>query len=158
MTGMLGRLAMLACLFVFAHSARAVTPSLDFTLNDPTVTVGDIFGRAVAIDANYVLIGAPWDDTNALNSGQVHLFNAATGALLQTFNAPEVSVYQYFGISVAIDGNNILIGSSVRAHLFDATSGNLVHTFIDPTPTIGDYFGRSSVAIDGNHVLIGAAI
>ena len=136
------------------------------TFNDPTPTGGDEFGTSVAIDGGNVLIGAPFDDTNGTNEGQAHLFDAATGTLLQTFNDPTPTGADLFGTSVAIDGGNVLVGArndatngpgAGQAHLFDATTGTLLQTFDDPTPTSGDEFG-TSVAIDGNNVLIGARL
>ena len=147
-----------------AYLFDATTGNLLRTFNDPTVTTEDRFGISVAIDGNNVLIGADYDDTAATNVGQAYLFDATTGSLLQTFDDPTVTTEDRFGSSVAIDGNNVLIGavsdttngSDVgQAHLFDATTGALLQTFNDPTVTTTDYFGYSAV-IDGNNVLIGA--
>ena len=88
----------------------------------------------------------------------------ASGNLLQTFDDPSLPTHDYFGNSVAIDGNHVLIGAPFTitndgrpgaAYLFDATTGGLLKTFDDPTVTSFDNFG-TSVDIDGNHVLIGA--
>jgi|GEM_PF-1645102 len=145
---------------ILAVTADAQT----LTFNDPTVTSLDTFGTSVALDGNNVLIGAPGDDTNGTEVGQVHLFDL-TGNLLRTFKDPTVTGgTQFFGSSVALDGNNILIGADHddttdlnvgQAYLFDALTGNLLQTFDDPTPTDQDNFGFS-VALDGNNVLIGA--
>ncbi|MGI9427292.1 MAG: hypothetical protein ACR2NM_01450, partial [Bythopirellula sp.] len=87
-----------------------------------------------------------------------------TGNLLRTFNDPTVTNSDGFGVSVALDGNKVLIGANGddtrgnfvgQAHLFDAMTGNLLRTFNDPTVTETDGFGWS-VALDGNKVLIGA--
>ena len=158
-----GALGLAVGLIAWPSGAEAAF-SLSQTFNDPTVTTQDLFGSSVAIGGNNVLIGASLDDTNGINAGQAHLFDATSGNLLQTFNDPTPTGADEFGISVAIDGNNVLIGafnddtngSNVgQAHLFDATTGNLLQTFNDPTVTTQDVFG-SSVAIDGNNVLIGA--
>ena len=147
-----------------AHLFNATTGALLHTFNDPTVTTEDEFGGSVAIDGNYVLIGARTDDTNGTNVGQAHLFNATTGAILRTFNDPTITSSDIFGHKVAIDGDNVLIaapgddsnGTNVgQAYLFSASTGALLHTFNDPTVTSEDRFGRS-VAIDGNFVVIGA--
>jgi len=146
-----------------AHLFDAVTGNVLRTFDDPTLTFDDYFGRSVAIDGNHVLIGAWGDDTNGRDVGQAHLFDATTGGLLQTFNDPTATEYDYFGFSVALDGDHVLIGARGdstngaavgQAYLFDATTGNLLHTFNDPTVT-RDSFGWST-ALDGNHVLIGA--
>ena len=141
-------------------TAQAVPFTLSQTFNDPTPTIKDQFGTSVAIDGNNVLIGAAGDKTNGVAVGQAHLFDAVTGSLLQTFNDPTVTSEDRFGRSVAIDGDNVLIGALFdetsapnvgQAHLIDAATGNLLQTFNDPT--ILDRFGRS-VAIDGNNVLM----
>jgi len=72
--------------------------------------------------------------------------------------------YVAFGISVSIDGNNVLVGAHLdntnatdagSAYLFNATTGSLIHTFNNPTPVAGDHFGVA-VSIDVNNVLVGA--
>ena len=147
-----------------AHLFDATSGNLLRTFNDPTPTIVDQFGISVAIDGNNVLIGAFRDDSTGSNVGQAHLFDAATGTLLQTFNDPTPNSGDRFGVAVAIDGGNVLIGANGddsngadigQAHLFDAATGNLLQTFDDPTPTGGDNFG-TSVAIDGGNVLVGA--
>ena len=147
-----------------AHMFDAHTGNLLKTFDDPTVTSADQFGFSVAIESGNVLIGAPLDDTNGIAVGQAHLFDVATGNLLQTFNDPTVSVFgDHFGFSVAIEGGNALVGAPVdgtngtqvgQAHLFDASTGNLLKTFKDPSITSFDNFGHS-VAIEGGNVLIG---
>jgi hypothetical protein len=159
-----------------AHLFDATTGALLQTFDDPTPSpVGipaaqqgaDFFGAAVAMDGNYVLIGAWGDDTNGLNVGQAHLFDAVTGALLHTFDDPTPTDFDngdLFGFSVAISGNNILIGAWAddtnglqqgQAHLFDAITGALLHTFDDPTSLLGTAAFGEAVAIDGSNIFIG---
>ncbi len=88
------------------------------TFDDPTPTRVDLFGASVSIEANYVLIGAPGDDTNGPQVGQAHLFDATTGDLVQIFDDPTVTDQDSFGASVDIDGDNYLIGAR-----FDNTNG-----------------------------------
>ena len=94
-----------------AHLFDAVTGNLLRTFSDPTITSVDLFGISVAIDGNNALIGASRDDTNGLDVGQAHLFDAVTGNLLQTFNDPTITTGDRFGGDIAIDGNNVLIGA-----------------------------------------------
>ena len=146
------------------------------TFDDPTATSFNGFGASIAISGDLVLIGAPGDALDPLGPvGQAHLFDAATGALRQTFNDPELTSLDGFGLSVALSGDRVLIGEANelllglsytqpvdesllpvgQAHLFDADTGALQRTFDDPTPTDRDLFGFS-VALDGDRVLIGA--
>lgn len=147
-----------------AHLFDATTGGLLRTFNDPTPTGGDGFSQSVAIDGNNVLIGAAFDSTVAARVGQAHLFDATTGALLQTFDDPTPSTNDAFGISVAIDGNFVLVGAQHdstlgfrvgQAHLFNATTGALIRTFENPSPAASDLFGIT-VALDGNNIAIGA--
>jgi len=103
------------------HLFDATTGALLQTFDDPTITTKDEFGFTVAIDGTNVLIGAPEDDTNGNRAGQVYLFDATTGTLLQTFNDPTITTEDLFGSSVAIDGNNVLIGAAA-----DDTNGSNV--------------------------------
>jgi len=147
-----------------AHLFDATTGALLQTFDDPTPAAADGFGISVSIDGNNVLVGVPADDTNGFDVGQAHLFDATTGALLKTFDDPTPTTKDFFGESVSISGNLVLVGALLddtngvdvgQAHLFDATTGALLHTFDDPTPTTIDRFG-SAVSIDGNNVLVGA--
>jgi hypothetical protein len=98
-------------------------------------------------------------------AGMAMSAHSAPYTLSQTFNNPIVSEKVFFGSSVAIDDNRVLVGAPKardipgrrvgQAYLFDATTGSLLQTFNDPTGGGGDDFGNS-VSIDGNYVLIGA--
>jgi hypothetical protein len=148
-----------------AYLFDAETGDLLHTFDDPTVTRGDRFGSAVALDGNHVLIGAIGDDTNGNFAGQAHLFDATTGALLHTFDDPTPTELGAFGVTLAIDGHRVLIGAdedhllpglfSGQVYLFD-TSGSLLQTFDNPSPELGDRFG-DAVSLDGSRVLIGAS-
>jgi len=74
---------------------------------------------------------------NAASVGQAYLFDMTTGDLLRTFDDPTVTTSDNFGISVAIDGDNVVIGAHGdnprgnnvgQAHLFKDTRGVLLHT------------------------------
>jgi len=63
---------------------------------------------------------------------------AASYTLSQTFDDPTVNSGDFFGESVALDGNHALIGAPFdntqgtnvgQAHLFDVTTGALLATF-----------------------------
>lgn len=147
-----------------AHIFEVATGNLLFTLNDPSPTTADRFGASVGINGNNIIVGAPGDDSNGTDDGQAYLFDATSGNLLQTFSAPASALSNQFGVTVALDGNNVLIGSPYdnsdgtnvgRAYLYDAVSGNLLHTLSDPTITGADNFGVS-LDIEGSRILVGA--
>jgi hypothetical protein len=147
-----------------AYLFDATTGALLRTFNNPTPAVSDHFGHSVAISGNYVLVGASFDNTGATDAGSAYLFDATTGALLRTFNNPTPAISDLFGLSVSIDGTNVLVSAfrdntgatdAGSAYLFDATTGALLRTFNNPTPAIDNQFGVS-VAISGSNVVIGA--
>jgi len=136
--------------------------------DDPTPGRADAFGLRIAASDGRVLIGAPQDETSGEYVGQAHLFSAATGELLHTFDDPTPSMYggDDFGAALALEGDRVVVGARShhtaagllrgQAHVFDAESGELLRTFDDPTPSMNlDGFGLS-VALDGDLVLVGA--
>ena len=148
------------------------------TLDDPNAygtSASDFFGRSVAIDGNYAVVGAIYEDDDhhagGLYSGKAYIFNVTTGALVHTLSNPNAygpSSNDLFGISVAISGNYAIVSTngegdagganSGKAYIFDVTTGALVHTLNNPNAygtSAGDYFG-GTVAISGNYAIVGA--
>jgi len=147
-----------------AYLYDATTGALLQTFNNPTPGINESFGHSVSISGDKVLIGAYDDDTGATNTGSAYLFDATTGALLQTFNNPTPAPDDIFGWSVSISGDKALIGArqdgtavydAGSAYLYDVTTGNLLQTFNNPTPAGNDQFGWS-VSIDGDKLVVGA--
>ena len=145
-------------------SAQAVPSSLVQTYNDPVPANGDHFGFSIARDGNRVLIGARFDDTSGPNVGQALLFDTVTGTFLQAFNDPTPTGDDRFGETVAISGDNVVVGArrddtngfnAGQAHLYSASTGALLRTFNDPTPSAAANFGNA-VSVEGDNVLIGA--
>jgi outer membrane protein assembly factor BamB len=148
---------------VFSLGVADAQPMLQHVFKNPNLAVQDFFGHSVALEGNYVIIGASGDDTDATDAGRAYLFDATTGNLLHTFRDPNPIARTKFGADVDISGNLIVIGKQEeqqgpgRAFVFDALTGNLLHTLLNPQPATGDSFG-ASVAIDGNRIVIGAAL
>ena len=123
---------------------RAQMLKLTQTFNNPTPANFDVFGYSVAISGNNALIGAPLDAMGGVNAGSAYLFDITTGTLLQTFNNPTPESDDIFGNSVAISGNNALIGAPRNATGgFDAGSAYLyampapVQKVPGPLPLLG---------------------
>ncbi|MCT7956062.1 Calx-beta domain-containing protein [Laspinema palackyanum] len=133
------------------------------TFRNPNPTPGDNFGAELVPLGQNLFIGAPGKNSPNAVPGVVYWFDGTTGELLQTFNSPTSSVGDRFGISIAAQGNLVLIGAprdatgglgSGIAYLFDVDTGAVVQTLRSPSPNPGDSFGFS-VAFIGNNLLIG---
>jgi len=128
------------------------------------------FGYSVAIDGNTAIIGAPYSggaiSTYNHLSGAAYIFTRIGDSWIQEakLTASDVRSYAYFGCSVAIDGDTVIVGS------YGANDGGAAYIFTrSGTPTVwtqqarltaydaedGDGFGWS-VSIDGDTVIVGA--
>ena len=137
------------------------------TLNNPDPTPGDFFGNSVAVSGTTAVVGAPYDDPGGVgDAGTAYVFDTASGVLLVTLNNPDPTGVDYFGNSVAVDGNTAVAGAHFdtpggisragTAYVFDTVSGALAATLNNPDPTAGDWFGYS-VAVDGTTAVVGAS-
>ena len=102
-----------------AYIFDATTGSLLHTLNNPNAydtSDSDYFGLSVAISGNLAVIGAGYEgDAGGTYSGKAYIFDVTTGSLLRTLdnlNAYGTSASDYFGSSVAIDGNRVVVGAT----------------------------------------------
>ncbi len=89
----------------------ATTGSLLWTLSKPTPVAYDYFGISVGISGNTVVVGVDQDDTGATDAGAAYVFDATTGSLLRTLSKPTPVAYDYFGASVAVSGDMVVVGA-----------------------------------------------
>jgi hypothetical protein len=71
----------------------------------------DYFGRSVAISGTTAIIGAEYDADNGADSGSAYLFDTTTGAQLAKLTASDGAANDYFGQSVAIFDDIIMVGA-----------------------------------------------
>jgi hypothetical protein len=132
-----------------------------------------VFGSSVAISDSYAVVGAPGEQSGGgFDSGNVYIFNPATGELLRTLSNPNAYGtldFDRFGSSVAISGSRVIVGatgeddaggtSSGKAYIFDISTGTLLHTLNNPNAygtSANDRFS-SSVAISDSYAVVGAS-
>jgi cysteine-rich repeat protein len=142
-----------------AYLIDPLTGTVLLTFTRPGSPVHDLFGYAVAVSGDDILIGAPGDPTQGLDNGAVYRFDAATGALRGQVLEPDPTPGTFsrqFGYALAVVDGNVLVGSGATnaAHLFDPATGTLLQSFTAPFPWTGP-LGRS-VAAFGHDVLLGA--
>jgi len=68
------------------------------------------FGRVVAAEGGTLLVSAPFDNSEVLDSGSVARFDLLTGEQFQKFRQPEPKSNDRFGWAVAIQGHTAVIG------------------------------------------------
>ncbi|MEM1091329.1 MAG: FG-GAP repeat protein [Pseudomonadota bacterium] len=135
---------------------------------------GDQFGIAVAIDGDWLLAGAPFDDEAGNDRGAAYVFRrTAVGRAAWTQSAKlfadDGAFRDFFGSALAISGNLLVVGSpedddlgtqSGSAYVFERNPGTeqwlQIAKLTAGNGERGDRFG-SAVAISGDTVLVGAA-
>jgi uncharacterized repeat protein (TIGR01451 family) len=95
----------------------------------------------VAADGNLALIGAPGAQ---VNEGRAYLFDAATGALIDTFKKTTPVSGDFFGNAVAILGESFVIG--VPGDSTGASGAGAVYRFGPLPPVPANLAGSSKTA------------
>jgi cysteine-rich repeat protein len=136
----------------------------------------DNFGTAVAINGNYAIVGAHYDDDLGNNAGSAYIFKNTGGvwSQIKKLTAGDGAADDDFGVAVSIGDDYAMVGArgddSYRgsAYIFykDYDPGNPGVPLVDNwgwfkkiTASGGaafDYFG-DSISITGNHAIVGAS-
>ncbi len=128
----------------------------------PDAASGDRFGFFVAVHGSTVVVGANYDDDNGSNSGSAYIFDTS-GNYITKITAPDGAAGDRFGISVAVHGSTVVVGSrnnnshgnqSGAAYIFN-TSGDYVAKITAPDGAASDHFGNS-VAVHGSTIVVGS--
>ena len=126
----------------------------------------DNFGWSVAINADTVVVGA-WIKNS--NTGAAYIFERNQGgaenwAQVQKLTATDAAANNFFGYSVAIDGDTVVVGAHGKlpgaAYIFERNQGGAgnwgqVRNLTASDGVGGDQFGIS-VAINNDTVAVGA--
>ncbi|WP_204345530.1 T9SS type A sorting domain-containing protein [Psychroserpens algicola] len=137
--------------------------------------VGDTFGRSVAIDGDYLVVGADFEDAIANAAGAAYVFKRDSNGNwneMQKITASNGATSDRFGFSIDIEGNRIIVGCPFRSFMVGSTnvpSGGGAYIFERNDADVwnevqynyamdraqGDKFGNS-VAISNGFALVGA--
>jgi len=136
-------------------------------LQSPSPQVAGFFGSSVAISGNYIAVGAESEEalgTTLVDSGNVYVFSATTGDLLENFSSPNAQTGGFFGCSVALNGSWLAVGAAGEtseswslagnAYLFNIQTATSV-TYTSPLAVNGGEFGFS-VALSSSSLVVGA--
>jgi FG-GAP repeat protein len=141
-----------------AYLFDATTHQQLFKLTASDGAYQNLFGGSVAISGNRAIVGAYQDSHTRTYGGSAYLFDAITGQQLFKLTASDTADGDYFGNSVAIDGNLALVGApyAEAAYLYNVSTGQQLRIITAADGYTGSFFG-TSVAISGNLAVIGAA-
>ena len=154
---------------VLVYEFRNGEADLKVVLRPLYPSANRFFGNAVDIDGPRIIVGARLDDGMGNNSGAAYLFSydLATGgsAELEEIFPTDAGAFRYFGTSVAIKGNDFVVGATGElgntgaAYLFSFESGvglTELGKIKASDGSLGDWFGID-VAMTEDHIAIGAA-
>ncbi|TAL47371.1 MAG: hypothetical protein EPN92_04940 [Chitinophagaceae bacterium] len=143
-------------------------------------TPGDHFGWSIGISGNYIVVGAIYDREDdkgkdiGTSAGTAYIFEKNANGSWQQMQKISARTYNYFGGSVAIDNNTIVIGAighsmdttnKIESNLTDAgaifvfektgSSWKQTQKLVADRRTHGENLGLS-VSISGNYIIGGA--
>lgn len=147
-----------------AYIFNVTTGALVHTLENPNqfgTVAFDQFGRAVAIDGNVAVVGAPFEDDGNFSSGTAYIFNVTTGSLTFTLANPTVGGNEFFGGQIDISGNYAIVSGentdpdSQDCHIFDVTTGLVEYNLLPPgvIPGVSSFYPRK-VAISADYAVV----
>ncbi|MCP3903539.1 MAG: hypothetical protein GY715_07865 [Planctomycetes bacterium] len=152
--------------YVFSFDGDKWTQSVKLTASD--AAGGDEFGTAVAMDGEWILVGARKDDDVGANSGSAYLFRHGVDGWSEYGKvlAPDGENNDRFGSSVAISGDTLMVGakgdddhgsSSGAIHVFQRTDDAWLHVqkLTASDGSAGDFFGRAA-AMTAGYAVFGA--
>jgi hypothetical protein len=125
---------------------------------------GDYFGTSIAISDNYIVVGAYGDDDNGSISGSIYVYDLNNNFAETKLTASDGDPDDYFGFSVAINDNYLVVGayrdddkgsSSGSIYVYDLNNNFAETKLTAPDGASGDYFGWS-MAISDNYLVVGA--
>ncbi len=145
--------------YVFVRSAGVWSQQQKLEAADPA---DDSFGVSVAISGETIVVGAPFDDGAAgFAQGSAYVFVRSAGvwSQQQKLEAADPASDDSFGVSVAISGETVVVGSNQgsAAYVFMRSAGvwSQQQKLEAADAAEGEGFGNS-LAISGETVVVGA--
>jgi hypothetical protein len=146
-----------ACIFQFNGTSWVFEAKVSETAG----SAGDRFGESVAIASNRAIVGIPWDDNGATDSGSAMAYFKIVTWSGQKITSPNTTSGDFFGRSVSAYGNEIAIGANadmgkglVYIYSFISFVWTLQQEINEKLVEINDSFGRS-VQLSGEYLIVG---
>jgi len=152
--------------YVFTRSGTTWTEQQKLTASDAAAK--DLFGSAVSVDGDTIVVGAQGNDDGGSRSGSAYVFtrSGTTWTEQQKLTASDAAEGDLFGSVVSVDGDTIVIGAdfddddgsrSGSAYVFtrSSTIWTEQQKLTASDAAEGDFFGRS-ISVDGDTIVVGA--
>ena len=153
--------------YIFQNTSGTWSEIAKITADDGTEN--DIFGKAVSISGDYIIVGANSGPNNSgANSGIAYIFhnNSGTWEQTQKIESADAIVGDHFGASVNISGDYAIIGADYKsanevwegaAYVFYNNEGTWEQTakLTASNPGSQKHFGNS-VRITGDTLVVGS--
>jgi FG-GAP repeat len=152
--------------YVFVRSGTTWSQQQKLTASDAAAE--DLFGASVAVSGDTVVVGAFGNDDAGTDSGSAYVFvrSGSSWSQQQKLTASDGAVGDSFGVSVAVDGDTVVVGakgdddaggSSGSAYVFVRSGTNWTEQAkLTASDAAADDFFGSSVAVSGDTVVVGA--
>jgi len=124
-------------------------------------TASASFGSSLAVEDDWIAVGAPFDSKSIAYGGRVSLFHRTEFGWQIEDELPGIHVLERFGTSLALDAGRLAVGApgfdGGSVQIFELVAGHWVSgAVLEPQGAKhGDEFG-SSVALDGELMVAGA--
>jgi hypothetical protein len=152
--------------FAFVHDGTAWTRQ--GTLRTDDASTEGVFGSSIAISGDTVVVGDDMNDAAATDAGAAYVFVRTDGTWTKQarLTASDAEAEDYFGSSVAVSGDTIVVGAPAEDEVAYASGAAYVFersgtTWTQKTKLIAgdaayyDQFG-TTVAAQGDMILVGA--
>lgn len=157
----------LLALAVSAASALAFSPVITKLHGRASTSLADdAFGRSVAMNHGWIVVGQPGDDDVGDGAGATHVYDIK-GRYYRKLKASDGASGDRFGAAVALWGTLIAVGApedddgatgAGSVYLFSTTSAATSKHLLKitaPSPAMADNFG-ASIAFSGKYLVVGA--
>ena len=141
---------------------------LDYNDQETDMGIDNQFGYRVAASSEVIVVSAIFGDVSSrTDSGAVYVFDASSGAQLAKLEPNSPDWQGYFGSSVAVKGDTIVVGArwedryDGRVYVFTKPDGGWADSntaaVLTPRPTYSRSLFGSSVSLsgDGNTLVVG---
>ncbi|HKQ46449.1 MAG TPA: FG-GAP repeat protein [Phycisphaerae bacterium] len=140
--------------YVFTRSAGVWTQATGLSASDGAAS--DFFGDSVALSGNTALVGAAFDDIPAgSETGSAYVFFGAGNSWSEQDKllASDAAATDYFGRSVALDGDIAIIGARQDDHAAGANAG-AAYVFVLNCNVDGDLDGDGDSDADDTEIFV----